>query len=275
MPANLVWLASYPKSGNTWLRLFLATYLNDAREVEFDQIARLIPSEASLGFFRRLGLEDTNNLGETYKLRPVVQHEVSKATKVVRLLKTHLAHTTVRGFPTISTSVTARSVYIVRNPFDVAVSIAKFSDTTNAEAIRDMKDASAHLAASEAEAHQFLGSWANHVRAWMTHTETPVLRVRYEDMLSKPHEEFSRILSFLRITPEPAKVADTIALVSFTKLAERERAQGFPERPKGVAKFFQSGTAYSFLSTLSEDEIAEIWRAFRPIINLVYPEIES
>ncbi len=275
MPRNIVWLASYPKSGNTWVRLFLAAYLTDAEDLDLNVLAKVSPSEASRPFFERLGLADFEDTAATYHLRPQVQRAISDETKGLRFLKTHLARASIGTIPTIDDSVTARSVYVVRNPFDVAISMSHFFGISVSEAVDGLLFDQAFLAPNDLECHQFLGSWSGHVGGWLTHAQSPVLRVRYEDLLTDPAGEFAKILTFLRIEVDADRLRRAVDTASFRNAASKERDQGFRERPPTAQTFFRRGESYGFQEEMDPADIAKLRGNLGSVLQTLYPELEG
>src|SRR5579864_5134260 len=142
---GIVWLASYPKSGNTWTRNFLHNLLNiiengaDAPH-DINAMNELTFWEISARWYQKhLGKKVTEaTRAEIAAVRPKVQKEMAESIDGLALVKTHHALVMDRGVPLINFAVTAGAVYIVRNPLDVAISFAKHMGTSIDEAIEQM-----------------------------------------------------------------------------------------------------------------------------------------
>jgi hypothetical protein len=245
---GIVWLASYPKSGNTWLRVFLYQLLRiqNGRPRDNDEINRLDRASAYETrlvplFERFLGkpLADAS-FDETMRVRPSVQALIAEMMATIGLVKTHNLLGSVRNVPTINSSVTMGAVYVVRDPRDVALSLSRFLDTTIDGAIEALNK-SAYVTPNSANgAAEVWGSWNEHARSWTDAKDETVLVVRYEDMLAKPSETFEAVVKHLRQSASPAQINEAVALASFDHLRSEEERIGFVERTTKTP-FFASG----------------------------------
>jgi hypothetical protein len=265
----IVWLASYPKSGNTWVRAFLANLLADRdAPLPLSEISRYVFSEHSTRHYERVSGRPIERLSaaEVAALRPAVQRSLSPAPKQNVFVKTHAAVTTFRGLPTIAADVTRSAVYIVRNPLDVAVSYAHHFAVSTDLAIEAMGASSTVLAPSKDFVAQALGSWSDHVTSWVDRPKMGtqgVLTMRYEDMMADPHASFLGMVRRLRIPVDEARVRKAVEFSSFKVLEALEAETGFIERPAKADKFFRKGLAGGWRSELTDAQAARIVRDHR------------
>lgn len=274
MAKNLIWLASYPKSGNTWVRLFLLSYLQDGKKsFGFGDLAKFISSEASNKLFLNTGLKEPMDIKDIYKNRCEVHRTISNNTPKFRILKTHLAKYKYMNFKTINEDVTFKSIYIVRNPFDVCISMASFFKISIDDAISGLLDHNAYLDFDNDQVHQFLGSWELHIKSWAMAKDSPVLIVRYEDMHTDSESTFRKILNFLEIEIKQQQLLDTISTVSFEKMSNKEDIEGFPERPSSTTKFFRKGTPFQFRDIMSQSQMLRLQKPLAPILSSLYPNL--
>ena len=124
---QIVWIASYPKSGSTWVRAFLNNYLRDARApVDINGQWDVSTGENSAVRFRRHDPRPASaySIADVQRMRPLVHRDIAAAQPGTVFVKTHNASLLVEGMPLITPEVTAGAVYIVRDPRDVAISFS-------------------------------------------------------------------------------------------------------------------------------------------------------
>lgn len=263
--SGIVWLASYPKSGNTWLRVFLANYLSSASEpVQINDLGTgQIASSREL-FDGFTGVEASElSEEEIERLRPRVYEQLAallRADGDFQLHKVHDAFSPAADRPTMFSAGT-RTLYVIRNPLDVAVSFAHFMVRSLDGTIRMMARERATLAGKTdglpRQLRQTLRSWSSHVRSWVDESDVPVKVLRYEDMKARPFEAFGRALRFLDMEPDPDKVRQAVRFSSFEELKNQERAHGFREGgPSGL--FFRRGEVGSWKEELSAEQVQRI-----------------
>jgi aryl sulfotransferase len=270
---GIYWLASYPKSGNTWFRSFLSNLRkNGDRPAEINELnTGVIASsrhwvDAVLGF-------DTADLDpdEVERLRPAV-YRWSLHTAQIGYHKIHDAYTlTVDGEPLVSREATLGALYILRNPLDVVPSYANHSGCSLDEAIAQMGKPGYAECRSRAglpqQLRQKLLTWSAHVLSWV---EAPGLErhvVRYEDMLARPVDTFSRAARFLQLPDDPRRIEQAIRFSDFKRLAEQEDRQGFKERSPKTARFFRQGKSGGWRDTLSDAQVERVVADHGPVMR--------
>lgn len=263
--AGIWWLASYPKSGNTWLRAFLAYHRHYPKAPESLNDLLGEPMAAYRRIFDDVtGLSSSEmNPDEIARLRPKVYRQIGTQNQDARYLKIHDAnHLVPGGERLIPASVTHGAIYLLRNPLDVAHSWAHHSGTSIDEAISGMGDEERTLAdqrrRTALQLPQLLLSWGAHVRSWVDSPDFPVLILRYEDMLSGPEKEFSKVLRFIGLPEDKKRLQWAIEQSSFDKLRTREREEGFSQTLASGRLFFRSGKMGQWKKLLSHKQIAAI-----------------
>lgn len=263
---NIVWLASYPKSGNTWMRVFLTNYLHNAdtpadiNDLEFMGIAT-----ARELFDTYAGLESSDlTHDEIDAARPAVYRLLSQDSPGLRFVKVHDAYTLLPdGSPVFPADVTTGAVYIIRNPLDVAVSRrAHFSETLE-QTVAGMANPKARFAATQralrTQLRYTLGSWSKHVCSWLdSPLAFPVHVVRYEDMYQHPHDTFAQVLAFVGLPLDPVRLEKALRFSHFDTLQRQEAAHGFQERPQHMSRFFRTGKVGSWQEQLAAEHVAQI-----------------
>ena len=256
----IYWIASYPKSGNTWMRAFLTAVVTGAERIDLETLQQVAPYE-NLGPYYQLFMATPiteASLPEIARARPMAQRAMAAAAKGFLFLKTHSMLVRHLGTPTITTDVTAGAIYIVRNPLDVAVSYSEFRNRTIDQTIDLMSQNGRVIGRPRNAAYEVCGSWVEHVRSWTTKPHKQMLILRYEDLLADPAKGFGDVVSFLRMDVERTRIDQAIERTSFEALKSAEDAGGFSERPKGTKRFFRAGSTDQWRDILSEQQVARI-----------------
>ena len=241
---NIVWLASYPKSGNTWLRAFLANLVADAGgPVPLADLPQFCDDEARPELFSALAGRPSTELtfDEICALRPRVHADIAARSPGTRLVKTHNCAGFVGSHPLHNASVTAGAIYVVRNPLDVAVSMAHHFGLDVDAAIERLGDDRVATANDTLFVTQMLGSWSHHVASWADLASARILVLRYEDLIADPVAQFSRAAGLLGLGGDRGRIERAVANASFETLASLERSEGFAEASGKSTRFFREG----------------------------------
>ncbi|MBX3580216.1 MAG: sulfotransferase domain-containing protein [Rhizobiaceae bacterium] len=265
-PKGIVWIASYPKSGNTWIRIFLHHIIRIKRglpagENEIDRIADSSPSiagqvDAFTKFMRKPVAQA--NMHDVVLARPKVAEEMAHRANGVLPVKTHSVMGRVFDTPLINLGVSVGAIYIVRNPLDVVISLSDYMAKPIDATITSL---GAHLNASPSTdlvAAEIWGSWSENVRSWTTNPPPVIKVVRYEDLLEDPIGSFTAIAEHMRIGAAPAEIAEAVTLSSFDELTKKEEKSGFVDRPDWIDRFFRVGRAGQWKEHLTPEQIDRI-----------------
>lgn len=196
----IYWIASYPRSGNSWARAFLTSLITDGARAESGKRPQIIPDENSGRFYKpflQKPIEDTSD-AELAMVRPQVHRLLAKKTQNFLLLKTHSLMGVHYGTPTVTFDVTAGAIYLVRNPLEVALSYSKVQQRGVDRAIVAMNRPGRISVRRANRAYEITGSWSENVESW-TKPHDRILVLRYEDMLANPAAEFRRIVQLLKM----------------------------------------------------------------------------
>ncbi|WP_138934796.1 sulfotransferase domain-containing protein [Roseovarius arcticus] len=260
--ASIVWLASYPKSGNTWTRIFLANYLmNLDQPVSINQVHRFGMGDSITKTYNMVAAPNTPDLSDvetTLRLRDKVLRGIIGNNADVNLVKTHNIRSAAYGTQLIPAEYTRSAVYIVRNPMDMVLSYARHYGITPADAVDAIGRSDNANASDGAAVWQFLGSWSEHVCSWTSNSPYPSLVLRYEDMLEKPEEAFGALVRHLGVPVEEERLKKAIRFASFDEVSSQEKASGFKENPGKSETFFTSGKAGAWKEALSDDLIEKM-----------------
>jgi len=267
---GILWLASYPKSGNTWLRAFLANYLdNAARPVSINRLPELSFSDSRARYFEQVAGRPVGSLSwqEINQLRPKVHRLLANARPGVVPVKTHAAVGVVEGVPTITAGVTTRAIYIVRNPLDVCVSFAHHYGLSVDNAVKAIGFPGLKTQPRADQVPQVLSDWSRHVTGWVNLAGVALLTVRYEDMTASPLATFGKVVRFLDLPADQERLRRAIRRSDFRVLAGQEESDGFVEASSHTARFFRQGTVGGWRNVLSEEQVERIVKQHGPTMS--------
>ena len=250
-----VWFASYPKSGNTWLRCLLEAYrrngvldINDLRITSSDGGAAIVQGVSPLPL-SALGFR-----GEM-QIRPAALLNLLARLNKPTWVKTHFANIQPDGLPQcIPAELTERAVYVVRDPRDVVSSFARFYKFPMETACDALSSKDFTIGGNEMFAKCLLSTWSNHVSSWVGEKVFPVHVVKYEDMMKDAGKELTEVLEFLGIEVDKALVKKAVDATRISKLKKAEEAKGFVENAGAKpATFFHAG------GSRWQDELGPKW----------------
>lgn len=245
MTGTTCWLASYPKSGNTWLRAVYAAATTGA-DVDINLLpGGGVPADREL-VDTALGL-CTSDLtsAEVEVIRPRADEVLADAPGRSARKVHDLFAAGPTGEPIVSVAASRGAVYVLRDPRDVAVSLAAHAGRSLPQAVDQLADpAAAYVRSTDRigpQCRQRLGSWSEHVLSWVEQTWLPVHLLRYEDAIADPVGTFGPALRFIgcELTDDEVRVA--VGRASFGNLARQEADSGFRERPRREGRFFRRG----------------------------------
>ncbi len=236
------WLASYPKSGNTWLRLLLIAYRNNGM-VDINQTG-YIRSDTVPYYTNIVSPLPLDKLSARMKLllRPAaLLHQLATSAEDPKFIKTHNGNLrSPETPPYIPIDLTTRAIYIVRDPRDVALSMSRYMDipietvvaniANNEYGVGDLTDIPQHTA-----------SWTLHVESWMDQKRFPIHVMQYEDMLEDPARELRQVLEFCGVEPDEPRVQVAVKACELSRFHAQEADHGFRENNCVDAVFFGKG----------------------------------
>ncbi|MEN6541052.1 sulfotransferase domain-containing protein [Parvibaculum sp.] len=262
---GIVWLASFPKSGNTWVRHLLHTVIGGERH-GINRMDTLTVGDAAAKWYEPLLGKPLGRCSdeEIARVRPEALRSIALQTPGLVFVKTHNALVAHLGAPMIEGSVTAGAIYILRNPLDVAVSLASFQAVSIDTAIDELTRRGALGPTSDRFVYQYFGSWAEHVESWTRRPMRQLHVMRYEDMLERPMETFGALARFLMLSPSRERLQAAIDASSFDRLRQEEEEHGFVERPDTAERFFREGRAGQWKDVLSQAQVQRVVDALGP-----------
>ena len=260
---KIVWIASYPKSGNTWVRAFLHNYLApQAAPRSINALEEVSITECAAALYHAPGA--TPPPEQVQALRPAVHERLTRLRPGPVFVKTHNANLALHGVPLCTPAHTAGALYMVRDPRDIALSFAAYTGRDVDEIIAFMENAGAANASDGAQVIELLSDWSAHVRSWVAAPNR--LLTRYEDLLAAPERYFARIIRFLGASEVDAqRLTRAIEFSSFKSLSAQEAAEGY--RAGGKGKFFRQGQAGQWRECLTPVQAQRITAAHGEVMR--------
>lgn len=265
MKRNIVWLASYPKSGNTWFRMFLANYLKNTNEpISLEEIESTPIASNAEDFEEVTGLNPFELSEEEVDLyRPDLYRYLSENEETeagILYKKSHDAYCyNAHNIPLFPKEASKGAVYFVRNPLDVCVSCANHSASKIESTVQFLQSENGQLAGKKTgQLRQIMFSWKNHIKSWQQQDQIPVHIVRYEDMKQDPVNTFGSIIQFLGLEYDGERLKRAIINSDFKLLQQMEQEKGFKEKMQKCESFFWKGKTGNYREHLSEEQIQQL-----------------
>lgn len=258
-------LASYPKSGNTWVRIMLESWYADGQAVDINKLGRTLGIMTQELFETVLDLSPGDlTLEETNRARPALARLLAREIDKVEWYKTHDANLPAPGAaePPFPAETLRGVVLIVRDPRDVAPSLANHSGSSIDDVITQMANVDRMIArmGAGAQVPQLVSSWSRFQESWLD-ADVPLLPVRYEDLSKDPANCLRAILDFAGLAGENDRIQRTVDSTRFEILQRQEREQGFREySPKAREAFFRLGRAGGWRESLTSAQVERLER---------------
>ena len=262
----ITWIASYPKSGNTFLRSFLSAYFfSDSGKFEFDLLYNILQFP-SLKFSKN----DLFSKKESAQNWIINQNYFFNNKDVI--LKTHSTLNEFDGYKFTTPKQTKGAIYIVRDPRNVILSMSHHYSLTFQESYEKIIDDNASLLEKTYnEDHSnftFLGSWSNHYKSWRDNKDFKILFIKYEDLEENIESIFKKVINFINdLDNKEHKIIDNKFLnalrsTNFVNLKNKENISGFEESmysDKGKKlNFFNLGFKNKWQKKLPNDIVKNV-----------------
>lgn len=280
---NLIWIASYPKSGNTMLRLFLAAYFftEDGIIKNFDILKHIISLNkesaiSKLPDYTQVIKKLIDNPSLVAGYWKMIQEDICSANnKNIYFIKTHNANITYKGNEFTNYEFTKCFVYIVRDPRSVLVSMMSHYNFKSYEDSRKylMSD-NVITTANNGLLPEIMLSWKSNYLSWknfLKNSNDLGIIIKYEDMVQKPEKTFLDIIKFIceknNLKLDNNKFFNSLNSINFDKLKKLENIKKFPESAQDKQKFFRKGIVDEWKNILPKTILEEIEGEYSDILN--------
>ncbi len=269
----IIWLASYPKSGNTWLRSIISSLLySDDGIFNFKQLKK-IQQFPEKKFFKNI-IKDFKNFNEI-KENWVLSQEKINLKNEIELFKTHHGKYTVGNHNFTNNENTLATIYVVRDPRSLVKSISNHFSLSIDEACKFLLSPEVIGNGKDFKERQdgmynLLGKWNDHYRSW-TRNKNNLLIIKYEDLIANPSIELEKIIKFLKkylnFKTNENKNNKILETTTFENLKKMENQGLFKEnvlnkKSKRKVNFFHLGPKNIWQNNLDKEIINRIEENF-------------
>ena len=280
---NLIWLASYPKSGNTMLRLFLASYFftDDGNFKNFSVLKHIVTLNKIEILFRfKNHLDIIKRLKSNPSLiseywKPIQDNLIAKEKNKIFFMKTHNANITYKNNAFTNNQFTKCFVYIVRDPRSVLLSMMNhYNFNSFDEAKKYLMSDKAITTVHRNLLPEIMLSWKSNYLSWknfLNKNNNIGIIVKYEDMVLRSELTFFNILKFIceknSLNINKNKFSNSLESINFNKLSKMENTSHFPESVRSNQKFFRKGIVDEWQDILPESIVTEIENKYEDVLT--------
>ena len=266
-----IFLASYPKSGNTWLRAIITNALINQKKFTLNELKKipLLSSKQNFKNFKNIEYSDDGDINFDWMSENIIncQKYLNETNKDINIYKTH----SVRHLKFTNETVNMGFICIIRDPRDIVISLSHFAGGSLERTINEMLY-SKKLMTRTNGAKELVSTWDLHTRSWLEYKNVSRLIIKYEDLINKTEENILQIFDFLnKITSNTffqnkIDINKIIQETSMGNLKKEEELFGFKEASK-YSNFFRSGKMEQWRDILSLDQIKLIEKELYPIMK--------
>jgi len=265
----IIWIPSYPKSGNTWVRAFLSTYLYSSDGIfNYNLINKIeeFPEHNILNRF--MNSKDFHNLAEVSK-HWIAAQQIINLNKKNTFLKTHGSLCSINGKIFTNSANTLVFIYVVRDPRNVIISMSNHFGISQEESFKNIANEKYIIYPkmnNQIYPATFVGSWKGHYKSWKNFKSVNKIIIRYEDLINNTETTLKKIVNFLsqhsEVIYNKDKLVEAMKNTNFENLKKYEEEYGFNMGQKG--KFFYLGKENNWkklLDPVIDDKITELFKS--------------
>tara|TARA_B100001057_G_scaffold267691_1_gene267811 strand:+ start:1594 stop:2442 length:849 start_codon:yes stop_codon:yes gene_type:complete len=233
----IIWIASYPKSGNTWLRSLISSYYFSEDGLFNQNSLPLIQQFPQKKYFKSFNY-NPEIVTDTAKFWISAQKIINKDKKV-KFFKTHNALSAINNSKFTDKKNTIGCIYVVRDPRNVITSIQNHYEMTKEDSLNFMLNESKFIydysIKNDYSNFQFISSWAKNYQSWLNQKIFSVILIKYEDLIKDTFETFKKVIEFIELITKSQKAYNeekakiSIQSTTFEKMKKIERNDGFIE----------------------------------------------
>ena len=266
----IIWIASYPKSGNTLLRsLIYSLFFSNDGFLDLSKLS-VIPNYNQIRFFEGLISKD-----ERFDIKKISENWNASQSRInssnkLKLLKTHNSNCKINGNPFTTEKNTAGVILVVRDPRDVVLSASNHFSLSKKKVCEILLDKNAKLLPRENLEHEIvtiLGSWVDNFKYWYNYKNC--LLIRYEDMINNKSKVILELINyfkmFIKTDISEEKINNTIKSTSFSNMQKQEVTGFFKESvtvDKKKIQFFNKGKSKNWVGNLDKKIQNKLEKAF-------------
>ena len=280
----IIWIASYPKSGNTWIRSLLSSYFFSDDGIFDFKLLKNIKQFSS----KNLSLKSPENINYQARISKnwIPSQEIINKDKKTHFLKTHNALCSINGNNFTDKFNTSAAIYVVRDPRNLITSLSHHYELSIEKAFNFLSNKrkiifplnieEKAIDTENREDFNFLGDWSTHYQSWKNINFCPIKIIKYEDCLVDAQKVFVSTLNFLskflKFEFDKKKINSSLTSTSFKNLSQMENKEGFHEsvtssKTMRKIKFFNLGKKNNWKSLLDKKIVKKIESCFKNEMN--------
>ena len=233
----IIWIASYPKSGNTWLRSLISSYYFSEDGLFNQNSLPFIQQFPQKKYFKSFNY-NPKIITDTAKFWISAQ-KIINMDKKIKFFKTHNVLGSINNSKFTDKKNTVGCIYVVRDPRNIITSLQNHYEMTKEESLNFMLNENKFIydysIKNDYSNFQFISSWEKNYQSWLNQKNFPVMMIKYEDLIKDTLETFKKVIKFIEFITKSQKAYNeekakiSIQSTTFEKMKQIERKDGFIE----------------------------------------------